>query len=162
MATKFKTLPGDPNLRDLQEFVKSYGFEFLRNTKGSHEEWGNPHTGVKTTLCCNAKPGTVHSIGADIKESEKRRLCEIKSIRRLRQRRLDRAVQRRSQEWRENIQTMLKFECNGSLKKFAVKMKSDPPPMPCVKLDANGWPMDDPKRLKHSPKLGPLPRHQLN
>ncbi|MGO2555014.1 MAG: type II toxin-antitoxin system HicA family toxin [Brevibacterium aurantiacum] len=36
--------------KDVKKFIKSQGWTFIRQGRGSHEIWGNPETGVKAPI----------------------------------------------------------------------------------------------------------------
>lgn len=159
MAKKSKHLSMDPNLTEQQQFVQSHGFEFLRYSNGNHEKWKHPDTEVITTLCSHPAPKTVYSIRGDIDKSKRIQRIEMSRAKRIRDRRVKREMQALSQQWKDEVSLLLRKK-GGCIKAFAKAIKTEPPKLQVLELDANGWPMNDPKRLKHSPKLGPLPQKQ--
>lgn len=43
-------MPKPQKYRDVIKFLKSQGWVFLRDGKGSHEIWGDPNTGAKISI----------------------------------------------------------------------------------------------------------------
>ena len=101
---------------------------------------------IKKTIC---------NIKKKVMTSERIKNRKRKQTEKLRDKRVEAAKRELANLWQGKIKKKWE-EANYCKSSFMSVMRKEPVKTPKLETDKNGWPLSDPKRLRHSPILGPL------